>query len=90
MKERFVRKQYISRSGEPSIRYRLEERLNPETNEVLLAAHPIGLPAELLGSPTQEDVEAVKQMRIREALLADPSLGGKIVMPVWTGELNGE
>lgn len=68
------RKQILSKSGEPGIRYILEERIDDEHNIVLMAV------------PTTQDLEKVRQMRIKEALLADPTLGGKISEPVWEGD----
>ena len=82
--ERFEKKQ-VFKNGEPNVRYRLEERIDEE-HKVQLVATPI--PAELLGGPTPEDLAKVQELRLREALQADPTLGGKIVEPVWTGEFD--
>ena len=40
--------------------------------------------------PIEADLERVRQLRLREALLADPTFGGKIVEPVWTGDIDND
>lgn len=47
-----------------------------------------GLPSTRFAMPTPEELERVRQMRIKEALIADPTLGGKITEPVWTGDID--
>lgn len=80
-----MERKQIFNNGEPSVRYRIEERIDNDHKPILVAT-PIQEDFVQMAVPTQEEIDKVAELRLKEALQADPTLAGKIVEPVWGGE----